>query len=189
MDVVTLLEAGFAWTGERIVGLRPDQLNARTPCDQWDVRATLNHLIGSIDRLADAAAGKPRPPGFDANATARIDQIGDDPAGAYRAASERALAVWRSPGVLDRSCELPIGFVPASAAAQISATDVVVHGWDVSRAVGENADIPAELATALLEFGKAFLPDQVRGRAFADPVPIAHGSPSDQLVAFLGRQP
>jgi uncharacterized protein (TIGR03086 family) len=189
MDPVKLLEAGFEWTGERIAQVRPDQLDLRTPCDKWDVRGVLNHLIGAMDRIADGVAGKPRPPGFDPDALAEIDQVGDQPLAAYRAAVDRALAVWHTEGVLDRLVEMPFGSAPAPFAAHISATDAVVHGWDASRAIGENADIPVELAVPILEFAKNNIPDGIRGRAFALPVPIADGSPSDQLVAFLGRQP
>jgi uncharacterized protein (TIGR03086 family) len=189
MDVIKLLEAGFEWTGERVAQVRPDQLDLRTPCDKWDVRGLLNHLLGAMDRIADTVEGKPRPPGFDPDALAKIDRIGDDPLAAYRAGVDRALAVWHTEDVLDRSVEMPFGKAPASFAASISMTDAVVHGWDLSRAIGENADIPAELAGPMLEFAKNNIPDEIRGRAFAPPVPITDGSPSDQLVAFLGRQP
>jgi uncharacterized protein (TIGR03086 family) len=189
MDPIKLLEASFAWAGERVAQVRPDQLDSPTPCAKWDLRGLLNHLIGAMDQLARLAGGDREPGPFSAEALAQVDRIGDDPLAAYQETAERALAVWHTPGVLERMCEMPLGPMPASVAVRISATDAVVHGWDVSRATGERAEIPAELAEPLLEFGKKFVHEGVRRRVFAEPVPLADGSPSDQLVAFLGRRP
>lgn len=60
---------------------------------------------------------------------------------------------------------------------------------DISRAIGENAGIPAELAEPLLEIDKELVNENLRGRVFAGEVKIAGGTASDRLVAFFGRTP
>jgi uncharacterized protein (TIGR03086 family) len=189
MDMIKLLDEGFAWTGEQVGKVQPEHLDAATPCTRWDLRALLNHMLGAMEQLAGTAAGDPDPSLLDADELARNDRIGNDPAAAFDAIVRRALAVWHTPGVLERTCTLPFGPRPASVVARISVSDAVVHGWDIARALGENTDIPAELAEPLLEIDRQLVDDGVRARAFAAEVTITGGTASDRLVAFLGRTP
>lgn len=189
MDMIKLLDEGFAWAGEQVGKVRPEHLDAATPCTGWDLRALLNHMLGAMDHLAGAAAGDLDPSRLDAEALARTDRIGNDPVAAFDAIAQQALAVWHTPGVLERTCAMPMGPKPASVVARISVSDAVVHGWDISRAIGANTDIPAELAEPLLEIDQELVDDGLRGRAFAAEVPITGGTASDRLVAFLGRTP
>jgi len=186
MDV-TLVGLGYQWTGERVARVRPQDLDAPTPCTRWDVRALLNHMIGAVGFMAEVAAGESSAP--DAHSWARTDLIGSDPAAAFTNAAERALAAWRAPGAMDRQCVLPFGTEPGWRVAQRGLTDAVVHGWDLSRAIGENADIPDELADPLWEIDQVLMDDSLRGGPFAAPVSFTGGTTSDRLVAFLGRQP
>jgi len=187
MDVVALVELGYQWTGGRVNQVRLQDLDAPTPCTRWDVRALLNHLVGAVGFLAKVAAGEPSAP--DAHGWTRIDFIGSDPAAAFAGAAERALAAWRTPGAMDRQCVMPFGVEPGRRVAQRGLTDAVVHGWDLSRAIGENADIPDELAEPLWDIDQALVDDSLRGGPFAPPVPFTGGTMSDRLMAFLGRQP
>jgi len=146
-------------------------------------------MLGSMEQLAGAAAGDPDPSRLDAEALAATDRIGTDPAAAFDAIAQQALAVWHTPGVLERTCAMPMGPRSALVVARISVSDAVVHGWDISRAIGENAGIPAQLAEPLLEIDKELVNENLRGRVFAGEVKIAGGTASDRLVAFLGRTP
>lgn len=189
MDIIKLLDEGFAWTGERVAAVRIEQLEAATSCARWDLRALLNHMLGAMDQVAAAANGTGDSSRLDAQTLAETDWIGADPTAAFEAIAARALAVWHTPGVLERTCALPWGPTPAPVVAQLSVMDAVVHGWDISRATGEAVDIPLELAEPLLEISKAIIQDGLRGTAFAEEVRIVGGSVSDRLVAFLGRTP
>jgi hypothetical protein len=64
---------------------------------------------------------------------------------------------------------------------------VVVHGWDVSQATGECADIPDALAEPILEFSRGAV-GPARGRAFGPDLSTGE-SLSDRTVSFLGRRP
>jgi uncharacterized protein (TIGR03086 family) len=89
---------------------------------------------------------------------------------------------------MDRTMELPIGTMPAPAVASVNLLELVVHGWDISQATGERADIPDALALPTLDFVRQALDDDMRGDNFAADLAIGD-TPSDQLVAFLGRKP
>ena len=198
VDIVELLDQGYAWTAGRVWAVRAHDLDRPTPCTRWDLRHLLNHLIGAQQLLTGAVAAPPpgTSPGLDADAAtvsqtlADADLVGTDPVGAYDAMVERAMAVWRTPDVLSGTCELPFGPAPVQVAARIALLDAVVHGWDVARATGEAADIPDELAEPILAFAPDLLAGAPRGTAFADEVTTDKpNSASDRLVAFLGRKP
>jgi uncharacterized protein (TIGR03083 family) len=54
-------------TGRIVAGIPPDRWHAATPCQGWDTRALLNHLVSGNLRAAGLAAG------------ATIENIGDRP--------------------------------------------------------------------------------------------------------------
>ncbi|HZO64192.1 MAG TPA: hypothetical protein VFB74_04240 [Kribbellaceae bacterium] len=85
-----------------------------------------------------------------------------------------------------------VGGCPVSAdlVTATAALELVVHGWDVRRAVGRGAAIPPDLATALLAVAGLVVPVTNRRPQFADPVePAPSAGPGDRLVAYLGRVP
>lgn len=168
------------WTAKTVAGVVPGQLAAPTPCAEWNVRALLDHLIGGTWMFA-AAIGGP---------------AGDDPAAPdaerFRAGADALLTTLREPGALDRTAQLPIGPVPGAAMVGVAMLDVVVHGWDIARATGQDTAVPGPLAETVLGFATETVGPDMRGPDgyFAEAVTVADRASSiDRLVAFLGRQP
>jgi len=121
------------------------------------------------------------------------DDYGDpglDPVASLRNRGCRMIGAWanaRDPGdisIVDRV--LTPGIVAAA-----GAVEVTVHGWDVARACGQDRPVPRALAEELLELCPLFVRDADRPTQFAPRVDLtpALDSPSDRLVAFLGRDP
>jgi uncharacterized protein (TIGR03086 family) len=185
VNVADLLDDGYAWTGKRIAAVRPSDLSAPTPCAEWNLRQVLNHMLGALDLHLDAAIGQPVDR---SRSNPDTDRFGAEPAAAFDAVAARAARTWRQPGVLDGTWTLPMGPVPGSILAMLHLTEVVVHGWDIGRATGENAAVPAELAEPALEFSRGFATEAHRGTAFAAELAAGH-TPGERLVAFLGRRP
>jgi uncharacterized protein (TIGR03086 family) len=187
MDLPALLDQAVASTGKIVAGVRPDQLGDPTPCAEWDVRELLNHVIGVSDAFSRAAAGEPiKPP------APRTDYFrGDGYAAAYEAATAAMLATWHAPGALDATITLPFGDAPGSVAASINFVDVLVHGWDLARATGQDATLDPDLAEPALEVSRNLVSDQFRSAgAFGPEVAApADASTANRLVAFLGRTP
>jgi uncharacterized protein (TIGR03086 family) len=180
--MIELLEQGYGWTGERLARVQPDDLAAATPCEGWELRDLLNHMLESLERLAAAAEGGVAPP------PAQRDRLGGDCGRtAFAAARDRALAVWRAPGVMERTCVLPLGTVPGAVVAQVNLAEVVVHGWDVGRATGEDVDIPDGLAGPILDFSRQAVEPR-RGIAFGPDLGVGD-TLGERTVAFLGRKP
>jgi uncharacterized protein (TIGR03086 family) len=181
IDAIDLLDHGYAWTAARIAAVSASDLDAPTPCGRWTLRELLDHTIDVLAMVTDAVAGSDggavaQPPG----STSWASAIGE-----LAARSRRA---WQVPGVVDRTFELSIGTTPAAATASITLLECVVHGWDISQASGEAAQIPDALAVPVLEFARQALTEANRGDNFAADLELGT-TPSDQLVAFLGRKP
>ena len=87
MDVVTALERAYGQTATLVTDLDAARLDAPSPCDGWDVRSTLNHLVGATWMVTLVNEG--RAAGEDAG-----DVIGDDPSLAVAAAVKENLASW-----------------------------------------------------------------------------------------------
>jgi uncharacterized protein (TIGR03086 family) len=180
MDVIAALDATFAHARGVIAGVRADQLDQPTPCTEWTVHDLLEHMIGVVDGLGRAAAGG-------APATFALDA---DPATQFDAAAAAALSAWRAPGALDRVVDAGPGPMPGHALAGINLLDTATHTWDLATATGQPAELPELVAGAALEASRLIVTPEIRPGRFAAERPVpAHASTTDQLVAFLGRQP
>ena len=72
----------------------------------------------------------------------------------------------------------------------VGALEMAVHGWDLSRACGHRRPIPGPLAASLLHISPLLVPRTGRAPLFGPPVTVPPmATPSDQLVAYLGRDP
>jgi uncharacterized protein (TIGR03086 family) len=186
MNTTDLLAEGLAWTSARVAAVPASGLDSPTPCSQWDLRQLLDHTIGSLTLLTDAVDDTPA--GAPAGAS-DVRPLG--PTSWDRAIAElsaRSAHAWKARGVMDRNVELPIGTQPAPAVVMVTLLETVVHGWDISQASGEAAQIPDALALPVLEFARAAVGGANRGNNFAADLGTGD-TPSDQLVAYLGRKP
>src|SRR5438034_3999326 len=60
MELLPAFECAVASTAEIVKATPADMLDAPTPCTEWDVRALLNHVIGTL-WLAEALFGDQAP--------------------------------------------------------------------------------------------------------------------------------
>ena len=175
MDLLDLYERGTEWTASKIPAAT-GKLADGTPCEQWDVRNLLDHMIDTQEYFAATARGEevslpnPDPPA----------RIGDDPIAAYAEIRDETLRAHREPGVLEKTGpSLGIAFV-----------DQLVHGWDLAQATGQDATMPEDLAGAAFEMLDGKLTDENRGAGFKPAVSVADdASAQDKLLAYTGRRP
>jgi uncharacterized protein (TIGR03086 family) len=174
-DALDLYRRASDWTLTKVRGAA-GQLRNTTPCDEWDVRTLLNHMLDTERYFTSAARGQeaalpsPTPP----------DLIGDDPVAAFERAQSDLLSAFGGPGVADKSAP----------ALGIALADQLLHGWDVAEATGQDATMPTGLAEAAygMIHGR-FTEDQRRG-VFKPAVAVADdASPQDRFLAYTGRDP
>ena len=184
METLDALAQTFDHAAGVIGGVQPDQLDAATPCTEWDVRALLTHTIGVVTNIGCGVRGEALIP--DVNAIA----LDTDFARQFRTAADGTLAAWRSSG-LDGEVNIGAGPMPASLGASINVVDTASHAWDIARATGQVEDLPAELATSVLVVARGFVSDDIRSFAgIAAPIEVgADATPTEAFVAFMGRRP
>ncbi|HEY5171835.1 MAG TPA: maleylpyruvate isomerase N-terminal domain-containing protein, partial [Acidimicrobiia bacterium] len=74
LDLLDLYERASAWTVSKVAGAA-DQLDSATPCDGWDVRTLLNHMLDTQNYFLGAAqGGQASPP-----ASPPPELLGEDP--------------------------------------------------------------------------------------------------------------
>jgi uncharacterized protein (TIGR03086 family) len=191
MELLTAFEGAVASTAEIVKATPAGQLDAPTPCSEWDVRTLLNHLIGTLwlaeGLLSDQTPRYPMAPG----GLPPVDLAGGDPAAAYAEASTAMLAAASIGDTLTRVHVTPLGEMPGPGLAGFATLDILVHGWDLARATGQPADLDGRLATHVLGFaGQTLATAESRAGRIGPAVSVPADAPlTSRLVAFLGRQP
>ncbi len=187
-DPRPLHRRAIAQTETVVAAVSPAQFTLPTPCPEFDVRALLSHIVGGLTRIAligEGADALARP--------ARADDVPDDGwLAAYRAAAARAVAAWADDAMLDALVEVPWGKVPGRFALAGYVQEILVHGWDLARATGQETERDPELAQWALAGARRILPPENRGGEvpFGPVVPVPpDAGPYAQLAAWLGRQP
>lgn len=169
-----------------IAGIRPEQLDAPTPCDDWTVRDLLNHLVGAAHMFGGAFAGQ-APAGGDGRDAG--DLVGDDPVAAWAAAVQVIASGLDTPGALEREIPMPFGPTPGTIVFEILKFDTLVHAWDLATATGQPFDPPADVVEEAIGVAQLLIAPEMRnGQVFAAEVTAPQGAtPIQRLAAFTGR--
>lgn len=181
MDEVDLLERAFEVAEAVVEKVDADQLGEPTPCDEWDVRALLSHLVLGNRRFAAQIEGDEPP-------DPSRDPLGRDHVKAFRASAEICEAAFRADGALERTYQAGIGEVDGTTFAMLRVVEAVVHGWDLAKATGQDTAFDPEVAEPALRFTRGRLEGQPRPPTFGPEQPTPPDStPADRLAAYLGR--
>lgn len=185
-DIADLHDRALRSTSRFVAHVQPAQLHDGTPCEGMDVRALLNHVVSGNLWVAPLVEGRTIEEVGDRYDG---DVLGDDPAAAYDASAESAGAAFHRPGALDAPVAVSYGPVPGRVYAGHRFLDVLIHGWDVAKATGQDTALDPELVEACWELTQREA-DMVRGSGmFGDDLPVPHDAPLQaRLLAFLGRR-
>lgn len=188
MDLTTL-ERACAATEPVVAKVTPAHYGLATPCTEWDVHDLLNHLVGTVALGRTLLRDLPPTVAIGPGALPATDVVGDDPAAAYRREAE-ALLREVDAGDITRTHATPLGDMPGTALAGFIALDVVVHGWDLGRAIDAPPAVDDDLAAGILDFARAAFVAAPRPPVLGVEVPAPPGASAlDRLVAFAGRTP
>ena len=184
MELLEALALTFDHAARVVAGVQPDQLDGATTCRDWDVRALVAHMTGVVMNMGRGASG--------AELLADINAVPVEPdfGTQFRGEADRTLAAWVARG-LDGEVNVGAVPMPARVGIGINVFDTATHSWDIARATGQDADLPDEVAVAALAACQGIVNDDIRKFAGFDPAVSIAGdaSPTEQLVAYLGRQP
>lgn len=152
---------------------------APTPCPGWTARDLLDHVISTERDFLDKQ-GLPVP---------EVDLA--DPASAWRAHLGAVTTALAGDGVADRAYDGYFGPTTVGATmADFYGWDLVVHGWDLARATGQEWSLTEaevdEMMTTADGWGDALHSEGVCGPA----VDVGDAaSAQDRLLGRLGRDP
>ncbi|MFG2648662.1 TIGR03086 family metal-binding protein [Streptomyces sp. NPDC048436] len=172
---------------ERVHTVRADQWDAPTPCTDWTVHDLVNHLTteqlwvpslvrdgATIDSVGDSFDG---------------DMLGPDPVTSWDTASAAAREAFGEPGALDRTVHLSSGDSGADFYCGQMITDLVVHAWDLSRAIGADEKLPDDLVAFSVREIKPYAADLAKSGLFAPAVePPKDADAQTELLSLLGRE-
>jgi uncharacterized protein (TIGR03086 family) len=181
------LTAACQRTADVVANVTDDQLTAPTPCEKM----RLKELVGHIGILAQAFAAAARKDFGPMTDTPPADDAPLDDN--WRTAHPRQLAdlarAWQLPAAWEGMTRAGGIDFPGEVGGLIALTEVVLHGWDVARAIGVPYDADAATTQACLEYLGQFDPAGTEGM-FGPAVSLPEDAPAfDRVVALSGRDP
>jgi uncharacterized protein (TIGR03086 family) len=174
-DLLDLYGRASEWTLSKVAGAT-EKLNTPTPCDEWDVRTLMNHMLDTQNYFVTAARGEDvSPPSPNPPELLRADPMAD-----FEQARNETLRTFGEDGVIEKT----------GPSLGIAFCDQLLHGWDLARATGQDATMPAGLAEAAYEMIHGRLTDEQRQGAFKPEVAVSpDAGAQDKLLAYTGRNP
>lgn len=183
-DHYTLDVLATASTRARLARLTVADLDLPTPCVGWDVRAVLAHLVGGNVRFARALRGE------SADWSSRDSEPITTPLDEFDASAglmAAAVAAITDPA---RPTLLPAGEPPAAFAVGVHGADMLIHGWDLAIATGQDPTLDTDLCRAAIAVIRRYPPTfWGSGRFFAARVDTVSADPQARLLALTGRDP
>jgi uncharacterized protein (TIGR03086 family) len=176
----------------KVVAVHPEQWANQSPCEAWDARGVVGHIVvmhGVMLRPLDRELSS-------------APSVADDPVGAFRAARADIEAVLDDPELAGGECDTPNGRMTVERQIdEVVSDDLVLHGWDLARATGQDDEmdpddverlwsittaIPAELMEKYRTPG-AFGPGV---EVYGPEVKVSEDAAlQDRLLGLIGRDP
>ena len=161
---------------------------SQSPCHDWTARDVVDHVV---DMHAAMLAPLGRSLGPESSTAA-------GPIDAFTSARARLQHALDDPAVAGTACDTPTGTLTFAEHVDAAlSVDLVLHGWDLARATGQDDTIQAEDLQLLWPIAKA-IPEQFRVPGafrpglvvFGPQVPVAADAPlQDKILGLYGRDP
>jgi uncharacterized protein (TIGR03086 family) len=180
--------AAAAAEAARVVnGVPEGQLDAPTPCGDWDLRTLLNHTIlwtsYSAERRAhgESVAEDLMSKDFTADPGFRED---------YAKQIKKAVDAWSAPQAWAGTRDVMGSATPAADVGAMLLMEMGLHGWDVARATGQEFSVDDSTASALEDIVQAQAELFRKYQGFADPIePPPDATALERALTLSGRDP
>ena len=171
-------------------GVRDDQLDAITP-SVTPVAGLLDHLMGlalafrvAAEKGPDLAPNGPEPSANQLDPAWRIE---------LPERLDALAAAWRDPAAWEGMTAVGGVTMPGGDAASVAVDELVLHGWDLAKATGQDFRCDDSSVDTVYAFTEAMSkPGEEAGRKglFGPVVPVpADASRLDRALGFSGRDP
>ncbi|MGW1748215.1 TIGR03086 family metal-binding protein [Streptomyces sp. NPDC002092] len=171
-------------------GVNEEQLADPTPCPDYAVRNMLGHLLGLSVAFRDAAR-KDLGVTTDTNPGAAAPDLAPDWREALPKVLDELAEAWRDPAAWTGMTRAGGVDLPGEVAAAVAVDELVIHGWDLARATGQDYIPDPAALQASHDFLLAAANDPSRGGGIFGPVvPVPPDAPLlDRAVGLSGRDP
>ena len=184
-DFVPVAEAVIRTTAN----VTEEQLDAPTPCPDYDVRDLLFHVLGLSQAFRSAAEkdlgeATSTPPGT--VKTVLPDNWRDELPRQITALSE----AWRQPSAWEGMTQAGGVDLPADIAAMVALNELTMHGWDIARSTGQDFSVPDEQLQVSFNLLYPGTDQSERQPIFGPVVPVPDDAPLlDKVIGLGGRDP
>ena len=183
-DLIELHRLGGDEFARQVDRIGATQWGQPTPCDEWNVRQLVEHVVGFnffVPWLLDGHTVDDAP--------VADDLLGTTPGETARQSVKEAQTAFERPGVLSTIVHHPVGDVPASLFLVFRIFDFVVHGWDLAASMGAAFESDPRLLSAALAQARELEQAMAASGMFAPPLPISVGdTPLSEILARSGRR-
>ena len=182
------LAPAAAETARIVAGVKDDQLTAPTPCTGTPVAAMLHHVVGLTYAFRMAAEKTP----LKAAPRASADDLPADWRTRIPEQLDTLVAAWREPSAAEGMAEAGGVELPAPVMSFVALDEVVIHGWDLAAATGQEYRPDDASAQACFDFvgDRSDEPADASQGLFGPVVPIPDDAPVfDRLLGRVGRDP
>ena len=186
VELPSVHERALEHTGRYVTSVKDGQWHDPTPDEEWDVRTLVNHVVSGNFWVAPLVEGKTIEEVGDRY---EGDLLGDNPVAAYEQSAKEAAAAVNAPGAMQASCAVSYGPVPGEVYVGHRFIDVLIHGWDLAKATGQDTTLPADLVEAAFEVVEPQRDLLAASGMFGSDVKVPEGADRQtQLLAELGRR-
>jgi uncharacterized protein (TIGR03086 family) len=186
MSQLSVLEYSLDELRRVVAALDDTQMDTVSNCAPWTVRRLASHALNNQLLWAGIVTGEELVSpevtmgavAYDGDLAAFADDV-----------ARRALALWRTDGVLSQTHVTPLGALPGSIVINFPTIDALAHAWDLSASVGHAIEFAPEELPAISAIVEATCTDAAREHGLIQPATEAPGDATDteRLLALAGR--
>lgn len=164
--------------GARVEATPGGAWSAPSPCENWTAKDIVAHVVGTQINVVRAVTGDEVAVDVDAG-----------PKEAWRTSFAAMKAALGQPGALEKMVAGPVGDMPvAQMVGRFLSNDVLVHTWDLARAVGGDEQLDADAVSHAFK-GLQPMDAMIRQPGVFGPKvePAPDADEQEQFLNFLGR--
>lgn len=186
MSQLSVLEYSLGELRRVVVALDDSEMDTVTNCAPWTVRRLASHALNNQLFWGGVVTGE-QPVSFEETMGAApydgdLAQYADE-------VVARALAMWRTDGVLTRTHVTPMGELLGSVVINFATIDALAHAWDISASLGRAIEFAPEELPAIAGIVDATCTDAARDHGLIQAVTVApdDATESERLMTLAGR--
>jgi uncharacterized protein (TIGR03086 family) len=184
LDVPSQHQLAVAAFGRLVEQVGDGQWCQPTPCADWNVRQLVNHLVYENRWAVPLFAGKTV---ADIGDTFDGDLLGADPVAVWRESAAEATNAIDASEAMTCIVHLSFGDVTGEEYGHQLVADLLIHGWDLARAIGADESLDPTLVDHVADWFSGWEDGYRAAGAIGPRQPVSRGDHAAELLAAFGR--